>query len=380
LKRLLILLFFCYSSFNTYSAKPTCLQSHCIAVIDAGSSGSRLHVYAYDLDKTNTPIAINEIWNRKVLPGLSTIEHEHGSVSAYMEKLFTDAPAVLMPVYFYSTAGMRLLPKSYHSNVNQLVSDWFDKQYYWRLVTARTITGKEEGVYAWLSTNYKLNLLDQGAEPTSGIMDIGGASVQIVFSINNELNVDSNDIVSIDLYGHHFKLFSRSFLGLGQNEMGHQYADTSQCYPVDYELPGGLAGKGDANSCKNEITKLVNKVHYVKKNVSSILNQNPIVKWYVLGGVTYLLNDKLFAFPNQQFTNDELLSKSNKRICTETWSKLEQNNPNNFMIYNYCMLPAYLSALLVEGYGIKPNQNIHFMPANKAIDWTIGVVLQHHNT
>lgn len=367
-------------SFTVLANPIDCTTNHCVAVIDAGSSGSRLHVYAYELDKTNTPVQITEVWNRRVVPGLSVLESEHVSISAYLDKLFTDAPAAPMPVYFYSTAGMRLLPKTHHKKVYQLVSNWFDRQHYWHLISARTITGNEEGLFAWLATNYQLKLLDQDEKPLVGAMDIGGASVQIVFPISNESTIDNKDKVTIDLYGRHYPVFAHSFLGLGQNEMGHQYFDLNVCYPNEYELPGGAKGRGDAYACRNEITTLVNQVHYVNKKIKSVLTLNPVDTWYLIGGVTNLLNDKLFPFPNQQFTNQELTLFANKTICHQKWSDLEEHYPNNYMLYNYCMLSSYLSALIMNGYGLQASKPINFLPPNKNVDWTIGVVLQHHQT
>lgn len=371
---------FLFTSIYAYADKSDCIQHHCLAVIDAGSSGSRLHIYAYDLDKTNTPIQINEIWNRKVVPGLAAIEHDNGPISAYMEKLFTDAPAALMPVYFYSTAGMRLLPKSHYKSVNQLVADWFDRQYYWRLVSARTISGREEGLYGWLAINYLLKLLDQTEKPLVGAMDIGGASVQITFPMTNDANIDNEDKISFDLYGRHFVLFSHSFLGLGQVEMGHQYFDLNICYPNEYELPSGQKGQGDSVSCQKEISTLVNKVHYVNKKVKSVIALNPIENWYITGGLSNLLNDKIFALTKQQFTIQDLSIFADKNICHQKWSTLEELYPNNFMVFNYCMLTSYLYALIVNGYGLAGNQTINFMPLNKPADWAMGVVLQHHKT
>ncbi|AGH54326.1 TPA: multidrug DMT transporter permease [Legionella pneumophila] len=362
---------------SAYADKSDCINHHCIAVIDAGSSSSRLHIYAYDLDETNTPVAIREIWNRKAIPGLSTIEHENKSVSAYMEKLFSDAPAVLMPVYFYSTAGMRLLPKTHHRNVNQLVAEWFDRQYYWRLVTARTISGTEEGIFAWLATNYQLNLFQQEPQTLAGVMDIGGASVQIVIPVVNPSLVDHEHTTTIRLYGKEFTVFSHSFLGLGQNEMGHQFFDLKFCFPEEYELPSGRQARGDAYACKDEIAILVNSVHSVSRKIKSVLAANPIEKWYILGGITFMLNDKLFSLDNQYFTNRDLISFADQSICHQKWSTLEELYPDNLMVFNYCMLPSYLYALLVHGYGLKSYQKVNFMPNSKNIDWTLGVVLQH---
>ncbi|KGP62400.1 multidrug DMT transporter permease [Legionella norrlandica] len=363
--------------FSTHAGKSDCINRHCIAVVDAGSSSSRLHIYAYDLDETNTPIEIREIWNRKAVPGLSTIEHEHKSVSAYMENLFSDAPAVLMPVYFYSTAGMRLLPKTHHKDINQMVADWFDRQYYWRLVTARTISGTEEGVFAWLATNYQLNLFKQELQPLVGVMDIGGASVQIIIPILNPSTFKHDHTSTINLYGKQYTVFSHSFLGLGQNEMGHQFFDLKFCFPDEYELPSGRLARGDAYACKDEIAILVNSVHSVSRKIKSILAANPIEKWYVLGGITFMLNDKIFSLDNQYFTNRELISFADENICHQKWTTLEEKYPANYIVFNYCMLPSYLYALMVHGYGLKSYQKINFMPVSKNIDWTIGVVLQH---
>ncbi|KTD82990.1 multidrug DMT transporter permease [Legionella waltersii] len=370
----------CSLSFSVFAEKSDCINRHCIAVIDAGSTGSRLHIYSYVLDDTNTPIDIKEIWNRKAVPGLSTIEHEHKSISVYMEKLFADAPAVTMPVYFYSTGGMRLLPKTHHKNVNQLVADWFDKQYYWRLIKARTISGTEEGVFAWLAINYQLNLFNQQDTTPTGVMDIGGASVQIVIPIKDGGVFKGRDLVTMSIYGKTYTIYSRSFLGLGQNEMGHQYFDLKYCYPKEFELPRGHLGQGDASLCKNEISILVNDVHYVSKKVNGILKSNPVDKWYILGGITSMLHDKLFSFNKNKFTMSELFNLADQNICHQKWSTLEETNPDNFMLYNYCMLPSYLYALIVNGYGIKNDQQINFLPQNKNADWTIGVVLQHQHT
>ncbi len=377
---LVLLSVFSLISSHVHADKSECLNHHCLAVIDAGSSGSRLHVYAYDLDETNSPIDIKEIWNRKAFPGLSTIEHEHRSVSVYMEKLFTDAPTALMPVYFYSTAGMRLLPKTHHKGVNQLVADWFDKQYYWRLVSARTIAGSEEGIFAWLATNYQLKLFKQNDKPLVGVMDIGGASVQIIIPLRGETTADKKDTIELDLYGKKYHIFTHSFLGLGQNEMSHQFFDLKTCFPNEYELPSGKPGAGDAYACKNDISVLVNNVHSVRKTIKSVLALNPVDTWFIIGGITYMLNDKIFPTKRQQFTNQELVQYADKNICHQKWSTLEEIYPNNFMLYNYCMLPSYLYALIVNGYGLPTNQSINFLPLNKNADWTIGVVLQHHKT
>jgi apyrase len=275
---------------------------------------------------------------------------------------------------------MRLLPKMHQKNAIQLVAEWFDKQYYWRLVSARTINGREEGIFAWLATNYILNLLDQKEKPLVGVLDIGGASAQIVFPVNDETKTSNYDKVIINLYGQQHTLFSHSFLGLGQNEMGHQYFDLKSCYPQGFELPSGQLAEGNGLLCKSEISILVNAVHKVNKTVKPVLSLNPIEQWYLLGGLTHMLNDKILPISDQQFNLNNLFGFIDNNICQKNWVNLEELYPDHFILFNYCMLTSYMNALIVNGYGISSRKNIHFMTTNKTADWTIGVVLKHTQT
>jgi apyrase len=360
-----------------FANKPDCDNKQCIAVIDAGSSGSRLHIYSYDLDPTNTPLNINEIWLKKVSPGISIIKQFHGSITDYMDKLFSDVPVTGMPVYFYSTAGMRLLSKTDQDQTNQAVTDWFASKTDWQLLAARTITGKEEGLFAWIALNYHLSLLNQKVKPLVGIIEIGGASTQIVFPLKDESSIKENDKLTIDLYGQKHSLFSHSFLGLGQNEMEHQYLDEPSCYPKNFELPSGLRAQGDAKSCKNEQLVLINTIHKVERNVTPVLMRNPVEQWYLLGGLTQLLNDKILPNTQQQFNNEMLMKFADKNICQHNWPNLEATYPNNLMLFRYCLLVTYLNALMVKGYGIEGSKNINFLPIKNTVDWTLGVVLIH---
>lgn len=45
-----------------------CERHHCTAIVDAGSSGSRIHLYSYDLDEQANPIRINNVYSKKSNP------------------------------------------------------------------------------------------------------------------------------------------------------------------------------------------------------------------------------------------------------------------------------------------------------------------------
>ena len=377
----LILVFtFCCASFNSHAAnKVECLTHHCVGVIDAGSSGSRFHIYSYDLDASKTPIQIKEIWSNSISPGISTIKPEPKISALYLEKLLKNAPQAHIPVYFYSTAGMRLLSKSRNNQIYQLVREWFAHQDNWRLLDARTISGQEEGIFAWLSVNYQLNLLKPSKKPSVGIMDVGGASVQIVIPVKNKVLSNSKDVFSIQLYGQSYRLFSYSFLGLGQNEFNKGNLTLKSCYPVGYPLPQGRIGQGAIKKCISNMTKRLNRTYSVTKIIKPIVSSNTIDDWYLMGGITHIFTSKIFSLTQRGFTGNELLLLADKNICKQKWVVLNTSYPEDSMkTPTFCMLSAYLYSLTSNGYGIKPSKEIHLIPSNMNGDWSLGVVLQHH--
>ena len=222
-----------------YAETAPCNEHQCIAVIDAGSTGSRVHVYAYDRDETNTPININEVWTKKIKPGFASIEPNYNTIEAYLITLLSGAPNQQIPVYFYATAGMRLLPSAKQTLYYQELQRWFAQQDQWHLIDAKTITGNEEALYDWLSVNYHLGTLKSASNKVVGVMDMGGASVQIVFPIEKSEKINHNSRVELDLYGQHINLYVHSFLGLGQTEMSHQFLNSASCFANDYPLPDG---------------------------------------------------------------------------------------------------------------------------------------------
>lgn len=375
---LFISCFFLITS-NGYVKTTSCTDHQCIAVIDAGSTGSRLHVFSYDMDETNTPININEIWIKKAQPAFASIETNQSTVDAYLTILFSGAPVQKMPVYFYATAGMRLVPQAKQKVYYQNLKNWFDQQAQWQLIDAKTITGDDEALYDWLAVNYHLGTLKSASQPSVGVLDIGGASTQIAFPLQNNAtqNLGKSTLVELSLYGQHINLFVYSFLGLGQNEMTHQLLDSSSCFSHNYPLPNGEAGQGNAPDCADEIASLINGVHKVNTVVQPVLASNPVSSWYAIGGIAGLAESKPFQFPQNQLTSQDFLQQANNLICHQQWDDLNHQYPNNEYLDSYCLLPAFYYALMVDGYGFSPNQEVNYVPSAQNLDWTIGVVLHH---
>lgn len=372
---LLLLTSFLIINTNGYAENSACKEHQCIAVIDAGSTGSRLHVYSFDIDGTNSPTNINEIWTKKIKPGIATIEPNPNTIDAYLTTLLSGAPQEHLPVYFYATAGMRLLPLPKQKLYYQEISQWFAQHEQWQLQNAKTITGTDEALYDWLSVNYHLGTLKYSQNKSIGVMDMGGASVQIVFPIQKNEALSKQSQVEFDLYGQHYVLFVQSFLGLGQTEMSHQFLNSPSCFANDYPLPDGDMGRGNAIGCEREVSSLMNNVHAVSKVVQPMITANPVDTWYGIGGISNLAANKLFNFHNNQLTNQNLLLQADSQICHQPWDVINAQFPNDDYVYQYCLFSAYYYALMVDGYGLYPEQTVNYIPPEQNMDWTIGVVL-----
>lgn len=357
-------------------ASAVCKTHHCVAIVDAGSTGSRLHIYAYDLDEQNHPIQINHLWSNKVKPGFAMIEPSQAVIDTYLTNLFDGAPEQNLPVYFYATAGMRLVSVPKQQLYYDTLNHWFSTNKQFKLVAAKTITGREEGVLGWLAVNYKIGALQSVNMPLVGVMDMGGASVQMTFPVPSLEQSDSKDAVTVDIYNRHIILFAHSFLGLGQTQMSHQYLNDTACFSHNYPLPNGETGTGDALRCQDDVSKLVNEVHQVNEIVHPALVKSQVSNWYVISGLSTLVKNKPYNFANEQFTSQALLTIADSDLCQLSWQTLLEQYPTNEYTYINCLTASYYYGLLVAGYGLSANQPIHYLSDSDDVDWTLGVLLK----
>lgn len=354
-----------------------CQEHQCIAVVDAGSTGSRLHIYTYDLEN-NYPVHINELFSKRTQPGIASIALNSTSINQYLTHLFAEAPDKNMPVYFYATAGMRLLSRESQDAFYATIKQWFAAQSDWRLIKAKTITGKEEGIYGWLAVNYGLGILASD-KPLVGVIDMGGASTQVTFPITRPEAIDEHSSIELDVYGRHIQLFAHSFLGLGKNEFDHQFLDVASCFSDNYPMPNGELAQGDFSSCVKETALLINAVHHVDKTIQPVMQSNPVKTWYALGAISALAQTPPLTPNNGQFTIKDIADWADREFCHRDWSLLVAQYPDNEYLYTSCLNSSYFYALLNHGYGMHQDQQINYIPSNgdNEYDWTLGVVLRH---
>jgi len=348
-----------------------------VGVVDVGSTGSRLHVYVHACDGQNTNL-LKEVWSKKINPGFSSLEPKQSVIDAYLKNLFDGAPAHI-PVYFYATAGMRLLPNDVQHAYYDAVNHWFNHSA-WNLIEAKTITGREEGVFAWLAVNQeRKSFPGKGNAPEEiGVMDMGGASVQLVTSVTSPDGKNPDDLIHIKLDNKDITLFVHSFLGLGATLVSQQFLNTPACFPEGYPLPDGSMGHGDAESCSEAVSQIINNVHTVNTTIQPALYFESPKTWYVLGGLAYLLKETPFRQDETPATTAWLIQQANNAVCRRVWSDLHSEYPEYERLSQGCLMASYYHALLNKGYGLGPEEPIYVTSNDAETDWTLGVVLHQH--
>lgn len=362
-------------TFSLYAS--SCLPDNCMMVVDAGSSGSRVHVYSFELDESNSPRDIKEFYSKKIIPGISSLSDDQATMDDYLSRLFKGMNEYSnVPLYFNATAGMRLISPKKQDGTYDKIRKWLNENHY-NVKQVKTISGAEEGLYGWLSVNYRMNRLNGDASSTVGVMDMGGASVQIVFQAANTQHINDKDVTTVKIYNKDYQLYNQSFLGLGENEVMHQLLNNPSCFANGFLLPSGGVAKGESRYCNNTSAILMNRVHHVNRIVAEAVKDNPVKNWFAMGGISYLLESKPFDFNNHEFTPLEIIQQADNKVCKENWTALQQKYPSDDYLYAYCLNAAYYHALLVNGYGFNEKQTISYASPKDNYDWTLGVVLKH---
>ncbi|XP_049576586.1 ectonucleoside triphosphate diphosphohydrolase 7 isoform X2 [Syngnathus scovelli] len=244
-------------------------------VVDCGSSGSRVFVYYWPPHNGNphTLLDIRQMRDldrqpvvKKIKPGISSLATSPSSASDYLHPLLSFAAAHVprrkhkeTPLYILCTAGMRLLPDSQQAAIlDDLVSDVpLDFDFLFSRSHAEVISGKQEGVYAWIGINFVLGRFDhadnedgavevstnsQHQRPISrrrtvGIMDMGGASLQIAYEVPGAITfrspqeeeaaksvlADFNLGCDVEHTQHVYRVYVTTFLGFGGNMARQRY-------------------------------------------------------------------------------------------------------------------------------------------------------------
>jgi guanosine-diphosphatase len=212
-------------------------------MIDAGSTGSRIHVYKFN-NCGQTPELESEIFEQTAKKeggsGLSSYnEDAEGaaqSLDPLMKVALENVPETYQrctPVAVKATAGLRKLGDVKSDAILKAVRNRLETKYPFPVLAqdkggVEVMDGKDEGVYAWITANYLLGKIGgPDKTPTAAVLDLGGGSTQIVFQPTfkelphggmPEKLAEGEHKYKLSFGGRDFELYQHSYLGYGLME------------------------------------------------------------------------------------------------------------------------------------------------------------------
>ena len=208
-------------------------------VIDAGSSGCRVHVYKLSTT-AGQALPTVELPDKKLKksPGLSTFAKNPGDAGASLAGLLEFAEQHVpaderpkTPIRLAATAGLRLLPKETADAILDSCYAFLKEKSTFHVTREKisVISGRDEGAYGWLSINFLLNRLhgmSAESEGTMGSIEMGGASSQVTVQLKGDaalVAADPTTTFVLQVAGQKYTLYTHSYLGFGQEQARSRY-------------------------------------------------------------------------------------------------------------------------------------------------------------
>eukprot|EP01119_Soliformovum_irregulare_P013408 TRINITY_DN3557_c0_g1_i1.p1 TRINITY_DN3557_c0_g1~~TRINITY_DN3557_c0_g1_i1.p1 ORF type:complete len:552 (-),score=99.89 TRINITY_DN3557_c0_g1_i1:723-2252(-) len=381
-------------------------------MMDAGSSGTRLHIYMW-INQRGVPniaeapnIAGEVPWVKYVRPGISSFATNPENVASSLKPL-TDWAATVIPsnklsstvIFLKATAGMRLLPSDIQTQILERVRDFlgstpfkFERQ--WAVV----MSGTAEGLFGWVTTNALLHRFAGDRNQTVGALDLGGASTQIVFETTERIVDGGTSLIFSDAL--RYNLYSHSFLGFGNDQASQKVilnliqdipAGSNvmhPCLPLGYNTTftdasnqtWQLFGASSFSDCYNLAIAILGKDQPCVIPPCSFdgvymptIQQNRI--FYGFNGFFFLTK-----FLNLSSNVDiETIKSATEEFCDMTWEEINvHHSGNNQFLQTYCFLGTWAVTLLHDGYGFNLNSTqviTHGEIDGVQLGWTYGAML-----
>ncbi|KAG0222063.1 Guanosine-diphosphatase [Mortierella sp. GBA43] len=190
---------------------------------DAGSMGSRIHAYKFNYCNA-TPELEYETFDH-VEPGLSSYGEDAERAAQSLDKLLDGAlntiPGLLhtsTPIAVKATAGLRLLGEERSNRILDAVRQRIVSNYPFQIIEEQGVAVMD-GVFAWVTVNYLLDRFNSlEKKPTVAILDLGGASTQVVFEpgvVNGHSVAQGTHRYPMNFNGNEYILYQHSHLGYG---------------------------------------------------------------------------------------------------------------------------------------------------------------------
>ena len=403
-------------------------------VIDAGSSGSRVHVFSWV--STHVYATLLEVSRLKINPGISSYAGSDGgyqkageSLRGLIEHAKAIVPAHLhskTSIYLKATAGMRLLEKKDQNGVLEGVrQELSNSPFSFDPKHARVIEGSKEALYAWLSVNHAAGALLKASKSGSkhelmGVVELGGASSQIALQ-SQEVYEPRRGMNVIRLFGagsNPFSVYAVSRLHYGLHEAYRKTLLYFHGTAWKETFPCGFHGDGSDSEAMEEFEGDYERCKVLVKNafrlfelqdISDLRESRGALKplqkkntaiYYALDNFPKLMT--IIATDSLNLPNDfderekifhihslEQIVKSGEQLCKKNWTTVQELFSENAkdrkvkiskkVLRKSCFGIAYMEHLLDKIYHVRPTKERPLLAAHEIngmdAGWTMGTMI-----
>ncbi|PHT56218.1 Apyrase [Capsicum baccatum] len=416
---LIVLLILVALPLSSYSRHDDDYPEKYAVIFDAGSTGSRVHVFRFNPNMELLNIANDLEFFLAIKPGLSSYAEDPRAAANSLKPLLEKAEAVVpknlhtqTPIKIGATAGLRLLKGDASEKILQAVRDLLKNEttLSYKDEWISVLEGNQEGSYFWVALNYLYGNLGKNYSGTIATIDLGGGSVQIAYAVSKQSALNAPKLPKGEPYvqqksllGTNYYLYVHSFLNYGllaarAEILKASKNSTSPCIVEGhdgYYTYNGVAYKAAAQKhgpsvgrCKAVIRKLLQLNAPCKHDNCSFAgvwnggggagttNLHVSSFFYDFASVVGIVDPKEpsgISQPIQYYKAAKLACQTKKQNM-----KLVFPNIGDKDIPFICMDLMYEYTLLVDGFGIDPYRKTTFVHQVKYKDhlveaaWPLG--------
>jgi len=388
-------------------------------IVDAGSTGSRIHVYEWNKRKqhadtndiiiTQAPFSSPKVIdNHELKPGVSSYTNNVIQAGESLKDLTDKAEAFLktkkklstqalkkIPIFVQATSGLRRLDPTISSRLIDSIRTFLKKTpFYFKDSYVRILSGEEEGVYGWMTVNYFKNTYFK--DVTYGTMEMGAGSSQITFHypsvIANSYPLQRKmSTQPVSLYSHSYLFYGVDAVIKRLDELAaNDPKRDAPCYHTGYKKNVTMKSKIIEISGSSNYLKCSNVTLSLLKKQSQCLSYNCAIdgvyqpripanmKFYAFGAFAYVAD--AFNVNTWQALQLKIVAH-----CAKNWAKAQEVFKDRSYLAPYaplyCLELVYFERLLLDGYGFTQFSNIMFDRKinGTKIEWAMGSILYQAN-
>lgn len=380
----LIIVGLCVLLFKTVASPPDRVYG---LMIDAGSTGSRIHTFTFARDSSKKLNLITEDF-KALKPGLSSYKDDPPSAAASLLPLLERAKEIVpadkrseTPVFLRATAGLRMTGEEKAAAILEQVHRTLGSSGFrfdgpeW----ASILGGDDEGIYSWITVNY---LLKTNSEDTVGTLEMGGGSAQIAFTprdgshgapgnCSTPAHMTKYKGASLPLY-----TFSNLKFGLkmGRSVALNHFKDSglttnNPCVntdmtgtPLSIAIPFdeteksiAVQGSGNFAACRKVVDEAVTRPAYTQCmcgacTYHSVAAPKPISEYYAFA---FYLERTVAIGMKTPMHVDDLIAKG-EEVCAMSVQQIRKMYPSipNGDATDLCLDLAFITSHLEYGHGI----------------------------